>query len=73
MTVLRKYVYESRYQKSQQALPANVENFLVELFQVPQQTNSSDDHEKLRAAIVSSWLILIKLISMKLTRLVTPL
>ncbi len=49
MAVRRKYVYESRNHRSEQALPPNVENFLVELFQEPRRFNPSDKHEKLQA------------------------
>lgn len=73
MTVSRTYVFTLRSQKPQQALPPNVENFLVELFQAPQQFNVSDEHENLRAATVSSWVFLFKVISIKLTRMATPL
>ena len=73
MAIRRKYVYESRQHRSEQALPPNVENFLVELFQEPRRFNPSDEHEKLQATIISSWTFLIKVMTIKMTRIATPL
>ena len=47
--VVSSAMYESRNHRSEQALPPNVENFLVELFQEPRRINPSDEHEKLQA------------------------
>ncbi len=49
MAVKRKYVYELRNHRSEQALPPNVENFLVELFHEPRRFSPSNEHEKLQA------------------------
>ena len=73
MAVWRKYAYESRFHRSERELPPNVEHFLVELFKEPRRHNPSDEHKKLQAAIMSRWAYLFKMISIKLTRMVTPL
>jgi hypothetical protein len=73
MTVWRQYVYKSRFHRLEQELPPNVEHFLVELFQEPRRYNPSDKHEKLQAAIISSWAFLIKVMAIKMTRMATPL
>ena len=73
MTVWRKYVYESRNHRLEKSLPPKVENFLVELFQEPRRFKPSHEHEKLQAALVSSWSFLIKEIPLKIMRVATLL
>ena len=48
MAVKRKYVYKLR-NHPEQALPPNVESFLVELFHEPRHFSPSNEHEKLQA------------------------